>query len=106
MECCPSLSWHFSYSNGVVESLIVKSKKIDTLFICIYRPPSTTIDEWKDVMDKISDAIDMAQSNGSYSNIICSGDFNFKSVKWSEGIMDYEVGMCSQAEILATFMRN
>ena len=57
-------------------------------------------------MNRISEAIDMAQVNGSYSNIICSGDFNLKSVKWNEGIMDYEVGMCSQAEILATFMRN
>ena len=57
-------------------------------------------------MNKIGDVIDMAQANESYTNIICSGYLNFKRMKWNDGILDYEVVMCSKAEILATFMRN
>ena len=34
------------FSNSVVETLIVTCKKLNTIFICIYRPPSTKNDEW------------------------------------------------------------
>ena len=33
----------FTYSNSVVESLIVKCKFLKCMFICVYRPPSTSI---------------------------------------------------------------
>ena len=32
----------YCFSNSVVEALIVKVRKIRTLFLCMYRPPSTS----------------------------------------------------------------
>ena len=48
----------------------------------------------------------MVQSNGNYNNIIIQGDFNFKNLIWNNGIIDFEIGMCGQAELLASLMRN
>ena len=36
-----------NFSNSVVEVVIVACKKLDTLFISVYCPPSTTNNEWK-----------------------------------------------------------
>ena len=42
-ELCGKLS--LQYSNGTVEVLIVKVKKIDTIFVTIYRPPNTQTED-------------------------------------------------------------
>ena len=35
-----------AFSNSVVETLIVLCKKLNTILICVYRPPSTKDEEW------------------------------------------------------------
>ena len=48
-----------SYSNTVVEYVIVKVKKLDTLFISIYRPPDTSNNEWSLAIKSLNDDINM-----------------------------------------------
>ena len=66
-----------AFSNRVVEALVIKCMKLDSLFLSLYRPPNTTISEWKDVMDQLEQAINMAQSNGGYGTIMMARDFIF-----------------------------
>ena len=40
-----------SFSNSVVETVIVMCKDMNTLFICIYRPPATNNDEWTEAIE-------------------------------------------------------
>ena len=59
----------FSYSNSVVEALIVKCKILDALFINIYRPLDTKDKEWSDALEKIDESIRLSQANGDYRSI-------------------------------------
>ena len=94
------------YCDTVVQILIVKCKKIDSVFVTVYRPPSTNYIQWKNAIQYIENSIEMVQSNGNYNNIIIQGDFNFKNLIWNNGLIDFEIGMCGQAELLASLMRN
>ena len=70
-----------SFSNGVVEVVSVKCKKLDTIYICVYRPPSTSVDEWRQAVSHIENEIDMAHSNSEYGTIVMGGDFNFPKIE-------------------------
>ena len=70
-----------SFSNSVVEALIVKVRKIRTLFVCIYRPPSTTNEEWSQALFVVNESIELAQANEGYESIVLSGDFNFPGIR-------------------------
>ena len=94
----------FSYSNSVVEALIVKCKMLDTLFIIIYRPPDTKDEEWKDALTKIDESIRLCQANGDYKSIYIMGDFNMKNVKWDQNVMVLSQYMTSQEETLNVFL--
>ena len=73
-----------AFSNGVVKTLVVKCKKFDTLFVSVYRPPDTSICEWREAMCDLEWVIDMSQSNGRYGTIVMAGDFNLPNLKWED----------------------
>ena len=56
------------------------------------------------MISKIGEAIDFAQSHGHFNNLVISSDFNMKKLKWSDGLMQLEVGMCAKSKIIASFM--
>ena len=53
-----------------MESLIVMCKKFKTIFVCVYRPPSTKDEEWNQAVDNLNEYIDMAELNSGYNMII------------------------------------
>ena len=48
-----------SFSNSVCDVVIVKCKKLDTIFITVYRPPDTRDSEWSECINIISSTIDL-----------------------------------------------
>ena len=56
-------------TNTVVELVIFKVAKFDTIVITIYRPPGTSVSKWKQAIDKMTSEIKLAQSHGKYRNI-------------------------------------
>ena len=93
-----------AFSNSVVETLIVTCKKLNTIFISIYRPPSTKSDEWSQALEKLNDEISMIQSNGCYDTIICGGDMNFPNLKWEENLLMIDLELSNQEETFVSFM--
>ena len=67
-----------NFSNSVVEVVIVACKKLDTLFISVYRTPNTSNNEWKQAVEFIMSNVELSQSHGNYGRILMSGDFNFQ----------------------------
>ena len=53
----------YTYCNNTVETLIVKCKKLDTLFIVVYGPPNTSNELWNDSLYKLEEAINMLQAH-------------------------------------------
>ena len=41
-----------SFSNGIVEALVIKCKKLDIIFVCVYRPPNTSVQEWSEALKR------------------------------------------------------
>ena len=93
-----------TFSNSVVETLIVTCKKLNTIFICIYRPLSTKNDEWSQALDKLNEQICMIQSNSGYDSIICGGDMNFLNLKWEENLPMIDLELSYQEESFVSFM--
>ena len=71
-----------TFSNSVVEIVIVTCKNLDTLSISVYWPPSTSNNEWKQGVDFIMNNVELSQAHGNYGRIVMSGDFNFPSLEW------------------------
>ena len=55
-----------NFSNSVVEVVIVACKKLDTLFISVYRPPSTVNNEWKQAVEFIMNTVELSQSHHNH----------------------------------------
>ena len=93
-----------SYSNGVCEAVLVKCKKLDVLFGVIYRPPSTSLDEWKSCMKVLEEEINLVQAHGDYRTLVLMGDFNFPTLVWEDRLVKIVQDMTSQQEIFASFL--
>ncbi len=70
------------YCNTVCELLIVELIDPHLLIILIYRPPSCTIQLFKDIIDKMYECLFMLSS--PLPNIIMLGDFNIPGMNWSD----------------------
>ena len=68
------------YSNGCCELLINELNELSVTVITIYRPPDSTLDEFKDVLDKSRDYL----NSHPCKDVIFLGDFNFPGdvVEW------------------------
>ena len=95
-----------SFSNGVVEALILKIKSLDMLLVAMYRPPNTDNDSWIEALEKVNSEIGLAQANGSYSTIIVTGDFNMGKVNWNKGNIEIIPGMSKQEIEFVNFVTN
>ena len=51
--------------------------------MAIYRPPDTSVSEWKMAVDALSEEIDMIQAHGAYQRVLIGGDINFKNLLWN-----------------------
>ena len=67
----------FSYSNSVCEALLIKCKKLNIVFGVLYRPPSTTVEEWNQCSKAVEEELDLIQAHGDYRTVVLMGDFNF-----------------------------
>ena len=45
----------------MVETLVVMCKDLNTVFICIYRPPATNDDEWSKAIEHLNEQIELVQ---------------------------------------------
>ena len=61
-------------------------------------------DEWLLAIEKLNEALDLAQSHGKYQNLVIGGDLNFKNLKWALGSIELEIGMSAQEESIVSFM--
>ena len=86
------------FSNSVVEAVLVKCKKLDMIFISVYRSSNTKTCEWNQAVDFIVSSIELSQSHGEYQRIIMAGDFNFPSLIWNDSLPKIDVNMNPQQE--------
>ena len=75
---CKSLP---NYSNGVCEVVLVKFKKLDTIFGVLYRSPDTALEEWKKCVKVVEEEINLTQAHGDYWTLVLIGDLIFPSLK-------------------------
>ena len=87
-----------NFSNSVVETVIVKCKKLDMIFISVYRPPNTKVCEWNQAVDFIISTVELSQSHGEYNRIMMAGDFNFPSLIWNDSLPKIELKLNPQQE--------
>ena len=92
------------FSNSVVELNIVKCKKLDTVFVTIYRPPDTSDEKWCEAMDFIETRLEIAQSHGDYKSVYINGDLNMGNVVWDHKVMCINRTLTYQEELLSIFM--
>ena len=94
-----------NYSNGVVDFVMIKVRKLKSLVIAIYRPPDTSNSEWSLALTKLNEEIILAQSHGDFERIIMGGDLNFRDLKWNdEGNVIYGNGLTGQMGEFAKFL--
>ena len=94
-----------SNSDGSVEYMVMKLPSLDLIINLIYRPPDNKPQQWRSVMDKITQVL---QEQGESSNIMVFGDTNLPQVNWGKtnaGIqMDSTSCENTQANNLVEFM--
>ena len=84
------------YSNGSCELLITEFGELDITFVLIYRPPDSTLGEFKDVLTRVSTHL----SSHPTKDTVVAGDFNFPTeiVEWrnsEEGYIPLPGNCCS-----------
>ena len=52
-----------SHSNGTGDSLAVKVKSFEALIICMYQPPDTKYDEFREALETLQETIDNVIQN-------------------------------------------
>ena len=75
-----------------------------TLFVCMYRPPSTSNEEWSQALFNVNEAIELAQSNDGYETIIMAGDYNFPDIKQEENFPRFDLNLNTQEENFVNFI--
>ena len=69
-------------SNGTVEWMVLHLRKLNIVFITMYRPPSCETDKFKSILQIISNEIEKL-GTPSPTVIIC-GDCNFPIIDWNK----------------------
>ena len=70
-----------AFSNGVVDCVVATSKVLDSVFVSLYRPPDTKLQEWKCALETLSSEIELLQANGMYQRVLVGGDLNFQDLQ-------------------------
>ena len=69
-----------SGSNGVVEWVSMYLQPQNTLFICLYRPPTCEVAKFQEVVQQLNRDIDGLGTPAP--NVLLCGDFNFPAIRW------------------------
>ena len=88
------------YSNGMVETTVIKVPIWNMVIGAIYRPPNTTIDKWKDALNRISTVIENVQNSTDCQEVILAGDMNFADTIWEDMNGGVNSGNNQSSEIL------
>ena len=87
-----------SHSNSMCETLAIKVKSLTMLLICLYRPPNSTIDNFRESLNVCQKAIDdVTDADTKVKDILQFGDFNLPCISWPSGqVYEKSVSLKSQ----------
>ena len=86
-----------SYSNDMVEIILLKVEELKGLVIGVYRPPNTVNEKWCDALERLKNGILKIQNDSDkYMNIWSFGDYNFPDIDWLSGNYQGQVQMWSE----------
>ena len=72
-----------SHSNSYCEIVAVKVKTLDTLLLCVYRPPDCTFDKFREAINVCQESINKTMKEDTkVRNTLQLGDFNFPFISW------------------------
>ena len=101
-----------AHSNSMCETLVVKVKSLNLLLACLYRPPNSSLESFKEALAVCQKAIeDVTDSDLKVKDILQFGDFNLPCISWPSGKI-YEKNITQkskekqQAEALVNFVEN
>ena len=97
---------HLSYSSGVCEAVLVKCKKLDTIFSVFYWPSDTTLEEWRSCVKVVEEEIILTQTYGDYRIVVIMGNFNFPSLIWDNKLVRIVQDMTQKQELFASILGN
>ena len=101
-----------AHSSSMCETLVVKVKALNLLLACLYRPPDSTFESFKEALSVSQKAIDEVTDNDTkVKDVLMFGDFNLPFISWPSGkIYDKNVTKKAkekqQAELLVNFVEN
>ena len=73
-----------SHSKSYCEVVAVKVKTLNTLLLCVYRPPDCPYDKFQDAIQFCQEAINKTiKEDTKVQNVLQFGDFNFPFISWS-----------------------
>ena len=91
-----------SGSNGVVEWVSMYLEPQNTLFICLYRPPTCEVAKFQEVVQQLNRDIEGLGTPAP--NILVCGDFNFPAIRWDREVVSAGAAYISEgAHILIDF---
>ena len=91
-----------SGSNGVVEWVSMYLEPQNTLFICLYRPPTCGVAKFQEVVQQLNRDIEGLGTPAP--NILVCGDFNFPAIRWDREVVSAGAAYISEgAHILIDF---
>ena len=98
------------HSNSYCETVVVKAKTLDTLVMCIYRPPDCNFAHFKEALEVCQGAINnIMKEDSKIRNILLFEDFNFPCISWPSRQIYSQQGRTvksdekKQAELLLQF---
>ena len=74
-------------SIGNIESLVVYLRRLNTVIIVVYRPPTALENDFSDIVDGVQRTLEDLPDDIPFPTIFMTGDFNFPAIQWTEGDM-------------------
>ena len=99
-----------SHSNGYCETVVVQCRTLDTLVLCVYRPPDCKLAQFREALEVCQTSINNTMKEHSkVRNFLLFGDFNFPCISWPSRQIYSQQGRVTksddkkQAELLLDF---
>ena len=91
-----------SYDEHYCQAVVCTIKSSNTILACVYRPPDTTDDSNRELLEFLSSYIHKV-SNGDHMDIIITGDINLPGINWHDLTIKRDSDFKS-AQALMSFM--